>query len=85
MVEGPSAAQIDGILKGLPDELRQMLVAKHLTGMSYAQLAERFGVSEQAVAERLCRARKMIRKGLQNGEEEAGEVRRQTADRQPGQ
>ena len=64
---------VDRALKSLPDELCQMLVAKHLTGMSYAELAERFGVTEQAVADRLCQARRMIRERMEHhGKEKTG-------------
>ena len=60
-----SCETVHRALRALPDELRQMLTAKHLTRMSYAELAEHFGVTEQVVAEQLCRARKMIRESMQ--------------------
>lgn len=54
----------DKALEALPEDLLKMLVARHRTGMSYAELSSHFGVSKAVVAERLCRARKMFREKI---------------------
>ena len=49
--------------RDLPDNLESVL-ALHLTGHSYAQIAETLGISERNVSVRLSRARARLRRQL---------------------
>ncbi len=51
-------------LRRVPDATRQMLVAHYVEQASYRTIAERAGVSEDAVAMRLSRARRQLRQIL---------------------
>lgn len=48
--------QLDTVLDGLPILVREAFLLAHLEGMSYAQIAERLGVSSSSVKQYLTRA-----------------------------
>lgn len=56
-------ARIEQALTALPDNLESVLTL-HLTGRSYAQIAETLGISERNVSVRLSRARAQLRRQL---------------------
>ncbi|MDC0672579.1 sigma-70 family RNA polymerase sigma factor [Nannocystis radixulma] len=56
-------AQIEQALTELPDNLESVLTL-HLTGHSYAQIAETLGITERNVSVRLSRARARLRRQL---------------------
>lgn len=56
-------ARIEQALTGLPDNLETVLTL-HLTGHSYAQIAETLGITERNVSVRLSRARARLRREL---------------------
>ncbi|HEY0136154.1 MAG TPA: sigma-70 family RNA polymerase sigma factor, partial [Nannocystis sp.] len=56
-------ARIEQALTDLPDTLESVLTL-HLTGRSYAQIAETLGISERNVSVRLSRARAHLRRQL---------------------
>lgn len=56
-------ARIEQALTDLPDNLESVL-SLHLTGHSYAQIAETLGISERNVSVRLSRARTRLRRQL---------------------
>ena len=48
--------QIDRVLDSLPPPVREAFLLAHLEGLSYAQIAERLGVSDSSVKQYLSRA-----------------------------
>ena len=56
-------ARVERARAGLPDSLEAPL-SLHLAGLSYAEIAERLGISEQNVSVRLTRARHRLRAQL---------------------
>jgi RNA polymerase sigma-70 factor (ECF subfamily) len=50
---------------GLPDAMREVLVAVDLVGLSYAEAAKALGVNENTVPTRLARARLKVAEALQ--------------------
>lgn len=56
-------AQIEQALTDLPDNLESVLTL-HLSGQSYAQIAETLGITERNVSVRLSRARARLRRQL---------------------
>ncbi len=65
--------RIGAALATLPEAQRNALLLAVIGGLSYREIALEEGVSENAVAARICRARKALRKALSEGgfEEEA--------------
>jgi RNA polymerase sigma-70 factor (ECF subfamily) len=51
-------------IAGLPDDMQQVLLGRHLDGLSYAVLAERLGRSEGAVRVLYTRALRRVRELL---------------------
>lgn len=63
LVEADERAQVEQALARLPDSLESTL-SLHLSGLSYAEIAERLGISEGNVSVRLTRARHRLRAQL---------------------
>jgi RNA polymerase sigma factor (sigma-70 family) len=63
MLHADQRALIEQALTDLPDNLESVLTL-HLTGHSYAQIAETLGISERNVSVRLSRARTRLRRQL---------------------
>jgi DNA-directed RNA polymerase specialized sigma24 family protein len=55
-------------LEALPEDCREVIVLKHRSGMSYAELARHFGIAVPEVAERICRARVLVSRRLRDGQ-----------------
>lgn len=60
LLQADARAQVRAALAELPDSLESTL-SLHLSGLSYAEIAERLGISERNVSVRLTRARKRLR------------------------
>jgi RNA polymerase sigma factor (sigma-70 family) len=60
LLEADAHAQIEQALAELPDSLESTL-SLHLSGLSYAEIAERLGITERNVSVRLTRARHRLR------------------------
>jgi RNA polymerase sigma-70 factor (ECF subfamily) len=58
------AAQMARTIADLPDDMQQVLLGRHLDGLSYAILAERLGRSEGAVRVLYTRALRRVRERL---------------------
>ncbi|MCY1013920.1 sigma-70 family RNA polymerase sigma factor [Nannocystis pusilla] len=63
MVRADQRARIEQALTDLPDNLESVM-ALHLSGHSYAQIAETLGITERNVSVRLSRARARLRRQL---------------------
>lgn len=63
MVRADQRARIEQALTDLPDNLESVM-ALHLSGHSYAQIAEALGITERNVSVRLSRARARLRRQL---------------------
>ncbi len=63
MLRADELEQVERARAALPDSLEAPL-SLHLSGMSYAEIAERLGISEQNVSVRLTRARHKLRAQL---------------------
>ena len=55
---------LEQALLSLPDEDRELITLKHLDGLSYEELAERFSVPKGTVMSRLFYARKQLQAKL---------------------
>lgn len=66
---------LDGLMRRLPEEYREVLVLREVEDLSYKAIAEVTGVPAGTVMSRLSRARAALRKlWLENAQEAAGEV-----------
>ncbi|PRQ02659.1 RNA polymerase sigma factor [Enhygromyxa salina] len=63
LLEADARAQVEQALAELPDSLESTL-SLHLSGLSYAEIAQRLGISERNVSVRLTRARHRLRAQL---------------------
>ena len=57
---------LDGAVKSLDDESREILMLKYTENWSYKQLADHLGTTEKAVERRLAKARQKMRSSLQS-------------------
>ena len=53
-------SEVEGLLEGLPSMHRDVLVMRKLDGLSWAQIAERLGISVHTVKKYLCEANARI-------------------------
>jgi|GEM_PF-744107 len=72
--EPPDDHAIAGALEQLPPAYREVLIAHYMQGLSYAEMAEVFNITEEALRARCLRARETLRKLI--GEAEEKETRR---------
>ena len=63
VLEADARAQVERALSSLPDSLESTL-SLHLSGLSYAEIADQLGISERNVSVRLTRARHKLRAQL---------------------
>ena len=49
------------VLSTMPEEYQELLILKHMEGLSYREIGQRLGMSESAVESKLFRARKLLR------------------------
>lgn len=54
-------AQLNDSLKGLPEQFKEVISMAAIDGLSHSEIAERLGISPQAVKSRLFRARKLLK------------------------
>lgn len=59
--EGPSLANLEALLKQLPEEQRAILVLRDLEGLSYEEVAEALEIPIGTVESRIFRARQELR------------------------
>jgi RNA polymerase sigma-70 factor (ECF subfamily) len=60
--DGPSEGHdISSLLALLPDEDRDLLAARYLLELSYAEIAGQFGITQEAARVRVCRAKGRLR------------------------
>lgn len=55
---------VQAALGELPPEYREVLILKHIEGLSYEEIAALLGVSEGALKVRACRGRELLRSAL---------------------
>ena len=67
---------LERALQGLDPEARELIVLKHLDGLTYAEIAGRLGVPEGTVMSRLFHARKSLARRLSSHPAFAGLSRR---------
>lgn len=51
-------------MKDLRDDYREILELKHIEKLSYKEIAERLGMTQSAVGEKLSRVRKMLERKI---------------------
>ena len=56
VVRGEAMAQLAGLLKELPDDIHQLLVAKYYNEMSFPEISKAFGINENTVKAKIRRA-----------------------------
>ncbi len=64
-------AEIRAALAGLPARLREPLLLVEITGFSYAEAAEVLGIPEGTVKSRIFRARRLLTRWLDGGDDDA--------------
>ena len=66
----PQSSEITSLLSALPQDSREILAARYLHDMSYAQIAEMLGVSVGNVRVRCHRAREALRELLAQSDDQ---------------
>jgi RNA polymerase sigma factor (sigma-70 family) len=66
-------------LEGLPERYKEPLLLYYCLGESHAEVASALGVSEAAVRQRLCRARKKLKQGVESLEQSGSRLRTQVS------
>jgi RNA polymerase sigma-70 factor (ECF subfamily) len=66
-------------LEGLPARYKEPLLLYYCLGESHAEVASALGVSEAAVRQRLCRARKKLKQGVSSIERSGSRLRTQAS------
>lgn len=78
LIESEILGRVGEVLMELPELDRRLIEARYVEEISYAALERRHGLSYQNIAQRLFRARKKVRKGLQGQIDSAPKARRGT-------
>ncbi len=78
-MEKQDQAQAHDALEGLPARYKEPLLLYYCLDQSHAQVASALGVSEAAVRQRLCRARKKLKQDISGVERTSGRLRNQVS------
>ena len=68
LLEGETVKEVRGAVKGLPDNLRMVIILKEYGGLDYKAIGKVLGISEGNVKIRVHRARKKLEESLAGDE-----------------
>ena len=76
MLQTDDVALIERALASVPDRFRELLVLREMEGLSYRELADVMGIPMGTVMSGLSRARRALRRALDNESKHAGTPKR---------